>query len=56
MNILLLLIPISVFLGLLGLAAFIWTLRTRQYDDPKGDSMRILDDRYDDHPKNERGF
>ncbi len=51
MNILLVLIPLSFALGLLGLAAFIWSLKSRQYDDPKGDSMRILDDRFDDKPK-----
>ncbi len=51
MNILLMLIPISLFMGALGLGFFLWTLKSRQYDDPKGDAMRILDDRYDDKPK-----
>jgi cbb3-type cytochrome oxidase maturation protein len=50
MNILAVLIPASVFLGLLGLAAFLWSLRHDQYDDPKGHAARILSDRYDDHP------
>lgn len=45
------LIPVSLGLGLLGLAAFVWTLRTRQYDDPAGDSQRILSGDHDDHPK-----
>ena len=45
------LIPISLFLGGLGLAAFFWTMKTRQYDDPEGDSHRILRDDYDDRPK-----
>ncbi|MCC6306576.1 MAG: cbb3-type cytochrome oxidase assembly protein CcoS [Rhodobacteraceae bacterium] len=45
------LIPISLTLGLLGLAAFLWTLRSRQYDDPEGDSRRILSDEWDDHPR-----
>ena len=45
------LIPISLFLGGIGLVAFFWSLRTRQYDDPKGDSERILSDKYDDHPR-----
>ena len=49
-NILAILIPASLFLGLLGLAGFLWALRTNQYDDPKGDAARILSDRYDDHP------
>ena len=51
MNILTYLIPISVFLGGLGLVFFIYTVRSRQYDDPEGDARRILSDEYDDHPK-----
>ncbi|MBN2907603.1 MAG: cbb3-type cytochrome oxidase assembly protein CcoS [Rhodobacteraceae bacterium] len=45
------LIPISLFLGGLGVAAFFWALRTRQFDDPEGDRWRILKDDWDDHPK-----
>jgi cbb3-type cytochrome oxidase maturation protein len=45
MNILVLLIPISLILGGAALIAFIWSLRSGQYDDPKGNSSRIfLDD------------
>lgn len=51
MNILVILIPISLFLGGFGLAFFVWTMRARQYDDPVGDSQRILSDRYDARPK-----
>ncbi|MCC5956291.1 MAG: cbb3-type cytochrome oxidase assembly protein CcoS [Natronohydrobacter sp.] len=51
MEVLALLIPASLFLGLLGLGAFLWSLRKGQYDDPEGDSQRILDPRYDDKPK-----
>ena len=51
MEVLALLIPVSLFLGLLGLVAFLWTLRKGMYDDPDGDSQRILDTRYDDQPK-----
>lgn len=50
MNVLVMLIPISLFLGIFGLGFFMWTMRNRQYDDPKGDAERILSDRYDDHP------
>ena len=50
MTVLALLIPVSLFLGLLGLAGFLWTLRHRQYDDPDGDAARILRDDHDDHP------
>ncbi len=50
MDVLVYLIPISLCLGLLGLVAFVWTLRTRQYEDPEGDSARILRDDYDSTP------
>ena len=50
MNILALLIPASLFLGLLALAAFLWLLRHDQFEDPEGQATRILSDRYDDHP------
>jgi cbb3-type cytochrome oxidase maturation protein len=50
MNILVVLIPVSLVLGGIGLLAFLWTLRTNQYDDPEGDAARILSGRYDDHP------
>lgn len=45
------LIPISLSLGALGLLAFFWALRSNQFDDPEGDSRRILNDEWDDHPK-----
>ena len=51
MEVLIYLIPISLFLGGVGLVAFFWTLKTHQYDDPDGDSHRILRDDYDDRPK-----
>ncbi len=44
MDILLYLLPIALFLGGLGLAAFLWSLRNGQFDDPEGDSARILFD------------
>ena len=39
---LLILIPASLILGGLGLAAFLWALRNNQYDDLEGDAARIL--------------
>ncbi|MGB0914055.1 MAG: cbb3-type cytochrome oxidase assembly protein CcoS [Phaeobacter italicus] len=51
MTILTYLIPISLTLGAIGLVAFIYTVRSNQYDDPEGDSRRILSDEWDDHPK-----
>ena len=49
MTILLLLIPIALVLGAVGLVAFIWTLRSGQFDDLDGAAARILDDG-DDRP------
>ncbi len=45
------LIPISLGLGSIGLLAFFWTLKSKQYDDPEGDANRILSPDYDDKPK-----
>jgi cbb3-type cytochrome oxidase maturation protein len=41
---LLYLIPVALFLGGLGLAAFLWALRSGQYDDLDGAGSRILFD------------
>lgn len=51
MNVLTYLIPISLILGGAGLAGFIYTLRSRQYEDPDGDSRRILSGEWDDKPR-----
>ncbi len=42
MNVLVILIPVSLILGGVGLAAFIWTVRSNQYDDEQGNAARIL--------------
>ena len=47
MSILALLIPTSLLLGLLGLAAFLWSLRSGQYEDLTGSAERILLDEED---------
>jgi cbb3-type cytochrome oxidase maturation protein len=39
---LLILIPVALFLGAIGLAAFIWSLRSGQYDDLEGAAWRII--------------
>ncbi|MGX5844513.1 cbb3-type cytochrome oxidase assembly protein CcoS [Mesorhizobium sp. ArgA1] len=49
MTILVYLIPVALFLGALGLAGFLWALRSGQYDDLDGAAERILIDR-DDKP------
>ena len=48
MTILLYLIPVALLLGGLGLAAFLWALRSGQYEDLDGAANRILFD--DDNP------
>ncbi len=48
MDILIYLIPIALLLGLLGLAAFIWSIKSGQYDDLDGAARRILIDEEDD--------
>jgi len=44
MNILISLIPAALFLGLLGLVAFLWALKSGQFDDMDGAAARILID------------
>ena len=48
MNNLFVLLPIALMLGLGGLAAFLWSVRSGQYDDLDGAGWRILSD--DDLP------
>ncbi|NBG94687.1 cbb3-type cytochrome oxidase assembly protein CcoS [Pyruvatibacter mobilis] len=50
MDVLALLIPAALFLGLLGLAAFLWALKSGQFDDLDGAAERILFDDDDDAP------
>jgi len=42
MSVLVYLIPIALFLGGLGLAAFFWALKSGQFEDPDGSAERIL--------------
>ena len=51
MEVLTILIPISLLMGGVGLIAFFWSLRARQYEDPDGDASRILTKDWDDHPR-----
>lgn len=53
MTVLLILIPVALLLGALGLAAFLWALRSGQFDDLDGAAVRILEDELpsaDAHP------
>jgi cbb3-type cytochrome oxidase maturation protein len=44
MNVLVYLLPAALSLGLIGVVAFLWSLRSGQYDDVEGAALRILDD------------
>ena len=44
MNGVLILIPVALLLGLSGLVAFLWSLKSGQFEDPDGAAMRILID------------
>jgi len=53
MEVLIYLVPIALGLGLLGLGAFLWALRTGQYEDLEGAAWRALMD--DDAPPPDGG-
>ena len=42
MEVLIVLIPIALFLGGIGLLAFLWSVRSGQFDDLDGAAQRIL--------------
>lgn len=49
MDVLIVLIPVALLLGGLGLAAFLWSLKANQYEDLDGAAQRIL---LDEEPPN----
>lgn len=42
MSILIYLMPIALFLGVVGLLAFLWSLKNKQFEDLDGEASRIL--------------
>ena len=52
MNVLVYLVPAALSLGLLGLAGFLWSLKSGQYDDLDGAAWRAIQD--DDLPPRDR--
>lgn len=44
MNVLVYLVPLALALGLAGLGAFVWSMKSGQFDDLEGSAHRILDD------------
>ena len=49
MNYLVVLVPVAIVMGLVGLGAFLWSLRSGQYEDLDGAAERVLLDE-DDKP------
>ncbi len=45
------LIPVALFLGLIGLVAFLWAMKSGQFEDLDGAAHRILLDDDEDSPK-----
>jgi len=50
MTALMYLIPIAILMGLVGLVAFLWALKSGQFDDLEGEAARILFDDDDTPP------
>ncbi len=48
MNVLVYLLPLALSLGALGLAGFVWSLRSKQFEDLQGAGWRAISD--DDLP------
>ena len=44
MNVLVYLVPLALGLGLTGLFAFVWSIRSGQLDDMDGAALRVLSD------------
>jgi cbb3-type cytochrome oxidase maturation protein len=44
MTILYLLIPVAIIMGVIALAAFLWSVRSDQYEDLAGAAERVLND------------
>lgn len=60
MDVLYMLIPMMIILGLIGVGVFIWSVRSGQYEDLEGDANRILMDEDDpllpkNQPQNQSG-
>jgi cbb3-type cytochrome oxidase maturation protein len=52
MEVLVILVPLALALGLAGLVAFLWSLKSGQYDDLDGAAWRAIAD--DDEPAPEK--
>jgi cbb3-type cytochrome oxidase maturation protein len=50
MEVLIYLVPLALLLGLVGLGAFLWSLKSGQYDDLDGAAWRAIMDDDDARP------
>ena len=53
MEVLVILVPLAITLGAIGLAGFLWSLKTGQYDDLDGAAWRAI---ADDEPSDEKAI
>lgn len=59
MNVLVYLVPTALGLGLIGLFAFVWSIKSGQLDDLDGAALRVLSDddlKAEDRPNIQRPF
>ncbi len=54
MDILIYLIPITILVSAIGLLAFIWSLKSKQYEDLEGSANRILFEEEEDITKTDQ--
>ena len=50
MTLSLVLVPISILMGSIGLGAFLWSMKDGQYEDLDGAAVRVLLDDAEDSP------
>lgn len=48
MSLFLVLVPISILMGVVGLIAFLWSMKDGQYEDLDGAAVRVLIDDEDE--------
>lgn len=53
MSSLAILIPVSLGMGLIGLCAFFWAIRNKQFDDLEGSAWRVIPSRQEPTPEKE---
>ena len=53
MEVLVFLVPLALMLGLIGLTAFLWSLKSGQYDDLDGAAWRAISDDEPTQPSNQ---